>query len=261
MYRPDLEQAQRFPSEIPSDEVSSMADYAIYAETKLASALERVTSLENALSGAFGLICSVRDAGGASSFVEAARSFIRRHHALLTDAQGKASGDACEMDFGEALRRLSAGERVFRSGWYGKHYLRLHRPSIAEPSTQPYILIVTQSGTVVPWLASQADVLAQDWRADLLDGTRSGTAGWRSIEPGPDGKLRQVDTVRLEHDAQGERRAVILSALSSIRGVLSVEDDPPRVIWIRVEKFTVRIANALAVVDGLTWEQVEEGED
>lgn len=67
------------------------------------------------------------------------------------------------LNFGEALQRLKDGKKVYRKGWYGKHHLLLHEPDAGEPSTQPYIVIVTQGGDIVPWLASQSDVLAEDW--------------------------------------------------------------------------------------------------
>lgn len=72
------------------------------------------------------------------------------------------------MNFGDALERLKTGAKIYRAGWYGKHHLVLHEPSADEPSTQSYIVIVTQSGAVVPWLASQADVLAEDWGVDTV---------------------------------------------------------------------------------------------
>lgn len=66
--------------------------------------------------------------------------------------------------FSDALIYLKQDAPVCRQGWYGKHYLKLHTPSQDEPSTQPYIVIFTHHGAVVPWLASQADLLAEDWR-------------------------------------------------------------------------------------------------
>lgn len=68
-------------------------------------------------------------------------------------------------DFGEALRRLKAGKWVARTGWNGKGMsIRLHAAlSATEPSTLPYIVMRTTQGGVVPWLASQTDLLAEDW--------------------------------------------------------------------------------------------------
>jgi hypothetical protein len=79
------------------------------------------------------------------------------------------------MDFGWALRQLKEGKKVCRLGWNGKGiYIELQRPDEHSKMTQPYIYIVTtglQSDNpnaprgVVPWLASQTDMLAEDWIA------------------------------------------------------------------------------------------------
>lgn len=76
-------------------------------------------------------------------------------------------------NFGEAIRNLKGGKKVARRGWNGKGiYLELQRPDKYSKMTLPYIYIVT-SGLmtnnpdapkgVVPWLASQTDILAEDW--------------------------------------------------------------------------------------------------
>ncbi|QFG14050.1 DUF2829 domain-containing protein [Mycobacterium phage Curiosium] len=68
------------------------------------------------------------------------------------------------MTFGEALERLKSGWRVSRSGWNGKgQYLELQRPDAHSRMTLPYIFITTVQGDRVPWLASQTDMLAEDW--------------------------------------------------------------------------------------------------
>lgn len=76
-------------------------------------------------------------------------------------------------DFGSAIRFLKEGKKVARKGWNGKGiYIELQRPDEHSKMTQPYIYIVTtglQSDNpaaprgVVPWLASQTDMLADDW--------------------------------------------------------------------------------------------------
>ena len=78
------------------------------------------------------------------------------------------------MDFGQALKALKDGKRVCRSGWNGKGiYIELQKPDEHSKMTLPYIYIVTtglQSDNpdapkgVVPWLASQTDMLAEDWQ-------------------------------------------------------------------------------------------------
>lgn len=65
--------------------------------------------------------------------------------------------------FGEAVQALKAGEVAWRAGWYGKHTLRLVMPLAGDECNQPFIAIYAQNGDVLPWLASQADVLAEDW--------------------------------------------------------------------------------------------------
>ncbi len=68
------------------------------------------------------------------------------------------------MDFGAALNALRAGNRVCRSGWNGKRmWLRLQRPVDFSKMTLPYIYMKTACDNLVPWLASQTDILAEDW--------------------------------------------------------------------------------------------------
>lgn len=76
-------------------------------------------------------------------------------------------------DFGWALLCLKHGKAVARKGWNGKGiYIKLQTPDVNSKMTLPYIYIVTNGlvtinpnapkGTV-PWLASQTDMLAEDW--------------------------------------------------------------------------------------------------
>lgn len=68
------------------------------------------------------------------------------------------------MDFGEALRALKSGARVARKGWNGKGmWLELQVPDLFSKMTLPYIYMKTADGGLVPWLASQTDMLAEDW--------------------------------------------------------------------------------------------------
>lgn len=84
------------------------------------------------------------------------------------------------MDFGEALRHLKAGKRVTRAGWNGKRmfvYLvpgssfEVNRapllgiyPAGHRIEYRPHLDMKTADGSCVPWLASQTDVLAEDWQ-------------------------------------------------------------------------------------------------
>lgn len=68
------------------------------------------------------------------------------------------------MNFSQALELLKSGKRIYRSGWNGKEmYLELQKPDENSKMTLPYIYIMTVQGEVVPWLASQTDILAEDW--------------------------------------------------------------------------------------------------
>lgn len=65
---------------------------------------------------------------------------------------------------GWAVGQMSIGLSVTRPGWNGKGmWLALQRPSQGSKMTLPYIYMHTAQGDLVPWLASQTDILATDW--------------------------------------------------------------------------------------------------
>ncbi|RPH73995.1 DUF2829 domain-containing protein [bacterium] len=69
------------------------------------------------------------------------------------------------MDFGDAIRYLKAGKCVQRVGWNGKGmWLKLQTPDAHSKMSLPYIYMSTAQGDLVPWLASQTDVLSDDWQ-------------------------------------------------------------------------------------------------
>ena len=82
-------------------------------------------------------------------------------------------GGEATFNFGEAIKYLKRGVRVARKGWNGKGiYLEMQFPDEHSKMTLPYIYIVTNGLVtdnpdapkgVVPWLASQTDMLAEDW--------------------------------------------------------------------------------------------------
>jgi hypothetical protein len=75
------------------------------------------------------------------------------------------------MAFEAALVALKAGQRVQRTGWNGKGlWLKLQRPDAHSKMTLPYIYLeypegspAYPNGARVPWLASQTDLLSEDW--------------------------------------------------------------------------------------------------
>lgn len=71
-------------------------------------------------------------------------------------------------DFGWALFKIKHGHKVCREGWNGKGmWLCLIHPGNAMHlgfDMQPCIGMKTANGLMQPgWLASQADMLAEDW--------------------------------------------------------------------------------------------------
>jgi hypothetical protein len=80
-------------------------------------------------------------------------------------------------DFGDALRYMKDGKRVARAGWNGKGLsIELQRPDIHSKMTLPYLFMnypatpasetapANHINARVPWLASQTDMLAEDWK-------------------------------------------------------------------------------------------------
>ena len=68
------------------------------------------------------------------------------------------------MHIHEAIEAMRDGERVARTNWNGKNqFLELQVPDEHSKMTLPYIYITTVQGDRVPWLASQTDILANDW--------------------------------------------------------------------------------------------------
>ena len=68
------------------------------------------------------------------------------------------------MKIGEAVTLMEAGHRVCRAGWNGKDmWLALQVPDKKSKMTEPYVYMQTAQGGLIPWLCSQADLLADDW--------------------------------------------------------------------------------------------------
>ena len=83
------------------------------------------------------------------------------------------------MNFGDGLEALKNGQKVAREGWNGKgmflflvpgSVFKVNRapllgiyPEGTEINYRPHIDMKTVDGEIVPWVASQTDVLAKDW--------------------------------------------------------------------------------------------------
>ena len=80
-------------------------------------------------------------------------------------------------DFGMALDALKQGFKVCRRGWNGKgmYLFRIGNSMSAGDGwtytngkndnlpLAPFVAMKTATNEVVPWLASQTDILAEDW--------------------------------------------------------------------------------------------------
>lgn len=83
------------------------------------------------------------------------------------------------MDFSTALVLIKQGARLARTGWNGKgmfvflvpgSQFKVSRPPLlgiypegTEINYHGHIDMRTADGTIVPWVASQTDLLAKDW--------------------------------------------------------------------------------------------------
>lgn len=83
------------------------------------------------------------------------------------------------MNFSEALNLVKEGKKISREGWNGKGMFlflvqgstfMVNRPPLlgiypagTEITYCPHIDMKTADNKVVPWLASQTDILAEDW--------------------------------------------------------------------------------------------------
>lgn len=69
------------------------------------------------------------------------------------------------MNFGQAIEALQCGNLVQRQGWNGKGmHLGVQLPKPGDSMTLPFIWMLTADGNKVPWLASQTDMLSEDWQ-------------------------------------------------------------------------------------------------
>ena len=81
------------------------------------------------------------------------------------------------MDFGQAIKEVKNGKRIQREGWNGKQQYVELASSISYVNAQGKIVnvehaaignnalaFVGTSGVQLGWLASQADMLAEDWK-------------------------------------------------------------------------------------------------
>ena len=83
------------------------------------------------------------------------------------------------MKFGQAIEALKQGKKVAREGWNGKGMYLIYFSPVAhnletllaydsvigtEKPLLPLILVKIAHNMYAPWLASQTDILAEDWQ-------------------------------------------------------------------------------------------------
>jgi hypothetical protein len=79
------------------------------------------------------------------------------------------------VNIGQAVEALKLGRRVARAGWNGKGMWLVYVPAgfwtigasvkmNANLDGLPFVAMKTADDKLVPWLCSQTDLLADDWR-------------------------------------------------------------------------------------------------
>jgi hypothetical protein len=89
------------------------------------------------------------------------------------------------LNFSDALHELKSGNKVHRSGWNGRGmWLNLQIPDAHSKMTLPYIYMRTAEGHLVPWIASQTDILANDWDVlkNVINVTREQVENARNVQ-------------------------------------------------------------------------------
>jgi hypothetical protein len=67
-------------------------------------------------------------------------------------------------DIGWAVQGMKDGGRFARKGWDGKNmWIAMHTPQPDDAMSLPFVFMNTVQGDMIPWLCSQADLLAEDW--------------------------------------------------------------------------------------------------
>lgn len=101
--------------------------------------------------------------------------WIEEYNELIIKHGDKIRGDD-KMNFGKAIELLKQGKKVRRKGWNGKgmylfligvegsndYWTYINGKNDNYPLL-PFIAMKTADDKVVPWLASQTDMLSEDW--------------------------------------------------------------------------------------------------
>ena len=72
---------------------------------------------------------------------------------------------SANMTFSDALRDVKNGAAIQRAGWNGKGLVvKAQFPDSNSKMNLPYLYIEYPNGDRCPWLASQTDIMSEDWR-------------------------------------------------------------------------------------------------
>lgn len=111
---------------------------------------------------------------------ESAQVVVYDDLAITVYERTKGANRECDrMTFGMAIEELKAGRKVCRKGWNGKGMFlflvqgstfKVNRPPLlgiypegTEINYHAHIDMRTADGKIVPWLATQTDMLSEDW--------------------------------------------------------------------------------------------------
>jgi len=68
------------------------------------------------------------------------------------------------VNFSDALHLIKLGQKLSRMNWNNKNqFLQIQNPDTNSKMTLSYIFFTTFTGDRIPWVASQTDLLAEDW--------------------------------------------------------------------------------------------------
>jgi hypothetical protein len=152
------------------------------------------------------------DEGMLVEYLDGGQANDPRHKGYISwsplDVFNRAYRQTIGMTFGEAIEALKAGLRVARAGWNGKgmwlfliqgsnDIAKLHGygfgEMVGEPVFRDAIFMKTVDNQLVPWTASQTDVLAEDWA--IADSAAQAQPVVLNYETEVDKMLAQVDAM------------------------------------------------------------------
>jgi hypothetical protein len=123
------------------------------------------------------------------------------------------------MNFSAALEQLKMGAKMTRKGWNGKDmWIALQIPTPSSKMGAPYLYMSMVDGTFVPWLASQTDLMAEDW--EIASGMTTGINIEIRCESECQKFIRNVKEIRKELSGTMKRIEGLLEIVNDENGAL-----------------------------------------